>query len=439
MDLAGIDGGAVARALSQIVERDEDVAEAFFERSELIESVDAGAAADPRRGGPGLHVVREEGLAVRLRRGERTWMASRDGIDGRRFAEAVRQVARVQPRGAIVEPTLAVAPEGAAQTAEWREFPRRVERAVRAHHAAFPLRLTLRRHRRAVQVAGTRLVAAPESELFWSARAELPWGVHGAIFPALDEAAAESLAEALLLRFRARDAAPPEAGRYDVLLGPDAAAVFLHEAVAHALEVDSLALAGNPGAAIGVALGAPCLDVLDDPAGAPESVRRSTDDEGSPVVRRWLLRGGVVEQPLADQRWAERSAAFLPGASRRASRHVVPGPRSHHLELLPAPGSSAPLSDGLVFACAARGALDPRSGVFTLEFPCGQRLRGDSTTAVGRCRLRGRLADLLGAVVEVGAEARVAGAGWCAKGGQKLPVWARTPSLRLAGALVEAG
>jgi predicted Zn-dependent protease len=57
---------------------------------------------------------------------------------------------------------------------------------------------------------------------------------------------------------------------------------------------------------------------------------------------------------------------------------------------------------------------------------------------VGACRLRGRLADLLGAVVAVGGEARLAGAGWCAKGGQKLPVWAHTPSIHLAGATLES-
>jgi predicted Zn-dependent protease len=434
MDLEGIDTGAVARALSQVVERDEDSVEAFFERTELVEAL---VGEGFHRGGAGLRVVREEGLAVRLRRGDRTWMASRDGIDGRRFAEAARQVARIQPRGAIVEPQLPrESAPGAVEAPELHDFPRQVERAVRARHAAFPIRFAVRRHRRVLQVVGARLVPAAEHELFWSVRAELPWGVHGALYARLDEAAAENLAEALLLRFRARDAAPPAAGEYSLVLGPDAAAVFLHEAVAHALEVDSLALAGNPGAAIGVALGAPCLDVFDDPAGAPEGVRRATDDEGSPVVRRWLLRAGVVEQPLADLRWAARSAAFLPGGARRASRHVLPGPRSHHLEV-PAAAAPAPLpvAGTLLLPFAERGALDPRTGVFTLEFPCGQRRQGEATSPVGRCRLRGRLTDLLAAVEAVGGSSRVAGAGWCAKGGQKLAVWARTPEIFLRATL----
>ena len=38
-------------------------------------------------------------------------------------------------------------------------------------------------------------------------------------------------------------------------------------------------------------------------------------------------------------------------------------------------------------------------------------------------------ASPLRAVVEVGREARIAGAGWCAKGGQRLAVWATVPAL----------
>ena len=37
-----------------------------------------------------------------------------------------------------------------------------------------------------------------------------------------------------------------------------------------------------------------------DPGAAPEPVRRATDDEGRQVVRRWLLRAGVIEQPLRE-------------------------------------------------------------------------------------------------------------------------------------------
>jgi TldD protein len=213
-------------------------------------------------------------------------------------------------------------------------------------------------------------------------------------------------------------------------------AVLLHEAVAHALEADTLAQGGNPEAAVGVAMAASCLDVLDDPMAAPEGVRRATDDEGSATVRRWLLRGGAVEQPLADLLWARTSPVLMPGAGRRGTRHLPPGPRSSHLEILTGAASEADLlagkEEGLYLPEASRGTLDPLSGEFALHFPYARRFRrGALAESVGACVLRGRVADLLTRVVAVGAAAKAAGAGWCAKGGQKLPVWATAPSLRL--------
>jgi predicted Zn-dependent protease len=222
------------------------------------------------------------------------------------------------------------------------------------------------------------------------------------------------------------------------VLGPAAVAVLLHEAVAHALEADTLARGGNLEAAVGVPMAAACLDVLDDPAAAPDGVRRVTDDEGLPVARRWLLRGGVVEQPLADTLWAITSPVLSPGAGRRGSRHMAPGPRSSHLELLPGEASEEDLlagaDGGLYLPEAGRGTLDESSGAFALHLPFARRIvRGGLGETLGPCVLRGRVADLLTRVAAVGRESYRAGAGWCAKGGQKVPVWATCPALRLEG------
>jgi hypothetical protein len=43
------------------------------------------------------------------------------------------------------------------------------------------------------------------------------------------------------------------------------------------------------------------------------------------------------------------------------------------------------------------------------------------------------VSDLLTRATAVGRETYLAGAGWCAKGGQKMPVWATCPALRLEG------
>jgi predicted Zn-dependent protease len=292
-----------------------------------------------------------------------------------------------------------------------------------------------------VQVLLPHLIPAPERETYYAFEADLPWGRLGGLLDALSEEAAGALAARLTERFRARDAAPPPPEAVPVLLGPGAAAILLHEAVAHALEVDTLARRGAPEAARGQRLSAAAIDVLDDPAGAPAPIRRRGDDEGTSVRPRWLLRAGVVDHLLADRRWAARSPGLEAGAGRRSSRHHVPGPRSSFLRLLPGDRGVEELlaaaEGGLYFAEAERGLLHPESGTFTLSFGCGRRIAGGAPREpVGPCRLRGSVAELLGAVAGVGSHAVVAGAGWCAKGGQKLPVFASAPELLLERAEV---
>lgn len=424
-----LDTAAVARALSQVADRTDDLVDAYFERLEVAE-------VPPEDEAPGLWLRREEGFAVRLVRDGATWLSSRDGFDSRGFGEAIRQVARALPAATYPEPAFDSGPTAELHAAELLAFPELLTRAIRNHHVGFPVRISVSRHRRWTQVVGPRLVPGPEEETFYSAVVESAWGRHGALLPRLDAAAAEAVAAPAVALFRARHAPPPEPFRGVAVLAPAAVAVFLHEAVAHALEADVLARGGNPEAAVGVALGAPGLDVLDDPGAAPGPVRRTTDDEGSPVCRRWLLRGGVVEQPLADALWARTSAALLPGSGWRGSRHLPPGPRSRHLELLAGNASADDLlagaEPGLYLPEASRGVLDPLSGEFTLRIPHARRIRrGALVEPVGALTLRGRVADLLSKVTAIGTETQEAGAGWCAKGGQKLSVWATVPALRL--------
>ncbi len=436
MSFASLETLPIARSLAQIADREDDVAEVYLERVEEV-----GVAEG--RWSPGTTVRREEGFAIRLVREGETWLAARDGFGGERFAAALRQVARALPSASYTIPSLEVpALTEPVEAHEVIEFEALIRAAVKQHLVAFPMRIEVRRHRRDVQIIGTKLVPEGERELYYSCRVRLPWGGYGAVLPALDTAAADRLAESLVAMFRGSKAPRVTDRVRPVVLGPAAAAVFLHEAVAHALEVDTLALEGSPEAAIGLKLGSEELNVLDDPAGAPAGARRTTDDEGMPVLRRWLLFEGEVRQPIADLLGAGASDRLTPGAGRRANRFLPPVPRSTHLELLAGPHSMPELlasaEGGLFLPEATRGALDAHSGEFRLHMPYGYRIRsGRVDEAVGPLRLSGRVAELLGVVTGVGAECEPAGAGWCAKGGQRMPVWATTPAMALAG--VEVG
>ncbi len=461
MTWANLETAAVARALAAIAAEPGDLAEVYFERR-------VDAEWPPAEARCGMRVRREEGLAVRLVRGNHAWMASRDRITGGDLASALRQVARAQP-AAMIEPELAVGPESAIPVATLRTFAAELERAIRKHHVAFPLRLTTRWHRRDLQVVGPRWVPESEREVFFSLDVEMPWGRFGALALGLQADEAERVARALVGRFRAREAAPPPAGGYALLLAPGATAVMLHEAVGHALEVDILEgapggiWAGREGSGKSAGEGgskvAPIpstspsmpsklsmlsIDVLDDPHRAPPGVDRATDDEGQPVVRRWLIRGGRVDQPIADAQHAARSVHLIPGSGFRGDRHQSPLPRTHHLELLPGEADPQQLlraaEGGLFVPEIDQGTLDPASGEVVLHAPWGRFIRaGELAEVCGPFQLRGRVPELLAAIAALGSDAQVAGAGWCAKGGQRRAVWATAPSLVLTAMEISGG
>ncbi len=433
MEFPGFDLQRIARALARLESVGRDHADGFFERSEEVElRVEDGPRA--------LRVRREDGFALRLSRPGKSWIASRDGLSAPAFASAFRQVARSLPEAAALPRVLAFPPWPEIESEELLEFPSRLELELRQRRVGFPLRLRLRRHRRWLQVVGTQFAPPPEHERFYSLLAELPGGRYGVLLVSLADLA--PLADSLVELFRSRNAEPPpERDRATVILGPSAAAVFLHEAVAHSLEADVLALSGDPAAAIGLELGPTDLHLLDDPAAAPLGVARTTDDEGTPVVRRWLLRGGRVEQLIADRRWAERLEGAVPGAGRCADRHALPVPRSAHLELV---AGSCDLGEliqqadgGLYLEEASRGLLDPLSGRFWIEAPWTRVIAGGELgERRGKCRVHGTVGGLVGAVTAIGKDARVGGAGWCAKAEQKVAVWATAPALRLEGVAV---
>lgn len=432
MPLANLETGGIARCLAQIAERSDDHVEAFFE-----------VTSETRAHGPIGRMTpasrMEQGLAVRLLRGGESWLASSDGISPDVFSRAVARVARARP-GAVAPPPRSL-DAGAIEPAAagcLEDFAAAAQSAIGARHAAFPVHWDIRRHRRWSRTIGAMLSPEQQTESFYSCVARTSWTAWGTLLLELDAAAAERVARSLTRSFRARRAPPPRKGATRVVLGSAAAAVFLHEAVAHALETDTLMLSGDPEAAIGVVLADDSLEVLDTPAGAPEGIRRSTDDEGMPVVRRWLLRKGVIQQPLADLNAASGSQALVPGAARRGSRHLAPVPRSIHLELLPGAARSEDLIEtcgaGLLVEEFSRGRLDPLSGMVELSFPYARRIEGGrlgDLTGPGRCA--GSLTALLEGVLGVGSETAFRGAGWCAKGGHRLAVWASAPPLAIAG------
>jgi TldD protein len=115
----------------------------------------------------------------------------------------------------------------------------------------------------------------------------------------------------------AREAQPVRPGRYPVVLSPEAAGVFAHEAVGHRSEADLLL--GDAALGAGWRLGdrvAPAgLSVIDG-GGVEGSGYTPWDDEGQPAGETWLVREGV----LAGRLHSASTAAALGGRCTGNSR-----------------------------------------------------------------------------------------------------------------------
>ncbi len=436
MSLIEIDTGGIARSLSQVADHSDDQVDLYLEvlGETTVGGRDESLAAQIRS---------ERGLAVRLLRHGQTWLASTDEISAAAFSESVALVARARP-GAVAPPprSIEVAPPPSGDVGELEDFASRVAAAIRRRHAAFPVDWQLTAHLRATRVVGTMLAPPPQEERFYSCRVQTPAASWGSLFLSLDATAVESVADSLTSLFRVRKAPDPPLGATVLALGPSATAVLLHEAVAHVLETDTLALTGKPESAVGVRLGSRLLDVVDDPGHAAEAVRRTVDDEGMPVVRRFLLREGAVVEPLADLAASAHGPDLMPGAGRRGSRHLPPVPRSTHLELLPPLDPAADIleacGNGLYLRQFSRGRLDPITGDLELKFPFAREVaNGSLGKLIGPGRIRASVAGLLHKIAAIGGDMEPAGAGWCAKGGHRVPVWALVPSIVIAD--VEVG
>ncbi len=429
-ELLASDVGTLTDALARLAVHPDQHTEAFFERLETVELLPRGASTR-------LRLRREQGLSVRRLEAGASRLASADAISGHTFASCCDRVTGTA--GSIgPAPKIQVSRWLPVRMAEIERAERQLGKAVSRRRVGFPMEVTVRRHRRQVQVVHGRVSAPSQFEEYFSLRLKTPWGLWGGLLPSLAAEDLDPVAGCLVDRLRSRHLPEhPDTPRI-LVLGPCAAAVMLHEVVAHTLEADTLALTGAPDSVVGLKLGGVHLDVIDDPRLAPDGCGRFSDDEGMTVIARWLLRRGRVRQPLADLAWAGRCQRLIPGAARRANRHLLPGPRTMHLELLPTDLPEAELfqeaAGGLYIAEFESGTLDPFDGGCVLRAPCARRI-GASGPAdfVGPVEIRSRTVDLLAAVTAVGDRPLAAGAGWCAKDGSLLPVWARSPSVRLEG------
>jgi TldD protein len=236
-------------------------------------------------------------------------------------------------------------------------------------------------------------------------------------------------------------AKPAPSGKFTAVLDPKLVGVFVHEALGHACEADSV-LAGTSlvEGKIGSKIGHSSVTILDDPTIPGLYGSFSYDDEGTVSRRRVLVQNGVLKEYLHSIETASRMNVEPNGAARTEGIMSTPIVRMSNTYLSAGDCNVDEVFDGLengIYAIGSEyGYVIPSSGQFTFKCEYAQVVKnGEPGELVRDVALSGLITETLKNVEaiadDVGFEP-----GSCGKSGQSVPISTGGPHMRVAKIVV---
>jgi TldD protein len=239
------------------------------------------------------------------------------------------------------------------------------------------------------------------------------------------------------------DAPRIRGGAYPVVLDPELAGVFVHEAFGHLSEADFVS--ENPQArqmmTLGRRFGTPALNVGDNGAAAGLRGTLPFDDEGTPTQDTPLIREGILVGRLHSRETAAAMNERPTGNARAISFRHPPIVRMTNTYIANGQGTFADLIRGIrlgVYACGAFGGQTMLEN-FSFTAAYGQMIRdGQLAELVKDVVLAGNLFQTLERIDHIAGDFRwTQMGGGCGKGGQfPLPVTEGAPHVRIEEALI---
>ncbi len=253
-------------------------------------------------------------------------------------------------------------------------------------------------------------------------------------------AKAQEAAEAAIRQLGAPSA---KGGRQTVIIDPELAGVFAHEAVGHASEADLVA-AGEScfKGRVGESLGMAGLNIHDDSTIEGAFGSLPFDDNGVPGQDKPIMRDGVLVGYLCDR---ERAATFgmrPNGASRAQDFQSRPMVRMSNTMI--DAGSHAEdevmdVKEGIFCKGSRGGQVDTARGTFLFHAQDAWRIEnGELTTPLRDVALTGDILSTLHNIDALGNKQRLGDPGYCGKG-QWVPVCDGGPLVRIQNCLVGGG
>jgi TldD protein len=239
------------------------------------------------------------------------------------------------------------------------------------------------------------------------------------------------------------DAPRVRGGSYPVILDPELAGVFIHEAFGHLSEADFVY--ESPQAremmTLGRRFGKPALNVGDDGAAAGLRGTLPFDDEGTPTQDTALITAGELVGRLHSRETAARMGERPTGNARAISFRHPPIVRMTNTYIAPGQGTFEDLIRDIplgVYACGAFGGQTLLEN-FSFTAAYGHMIRdGHVAELVKDVVLAGNLFQTLDRIDHIAADFRWNQmGGGCGKGGQfPLPVTEGAPHVRIEEALI---
>ncbi|WNY22829.1 Metalloprotease TldD [Methanimicrococcus hongohii] len=230
----------------------------------------------------------------------------------------------------------------------------------------------------------------------------------------------------------------PKGGALPVILDPELAGVFAHEAVGHASEADLVlqndsVLSGK----LGKQIASPQITVIDDPT-LHEYGYYPFDAEGVPSEKTVLIQDGVMNSYMHSR----ETAGIFDGVSgnSRAQGYSMPVVRMSNTYIDKGDATFEEMlediKDGIYLIGSRGGQVNTGEGVFQFNAEKGYMIKnGEVSDLVRDVSLSGQTLDILNHIKMVGNDVKLT-AGHCGKSGQTVPVTDGAPHISISKATV---
>jgi len=231
-------------------------------------------------------------------------------------------------------------------------------------------------------------------------------------------------------------------GKFTVVLDPEMAGVFIHEAFGHLSEADHLEYNKKLRKLmhLGRKVGPKILNVVDDGAWAGKAGTHAFDDEGTPTRRNYLIKNGKLVGHLHTLGTAGKMKAKPTGNARAGGIKNAPIVRMTNTYIEAGSTSNEDMFAGIdkgIYACGMWGG-NTQMEMFTFSAAHGHIIENGKVGPLIRdVMLAGNVFKTMHAIDAIGDDLTICErGGQCGKGGQGVLVTLGSPHVRIRDVVV---